>query len=644
MQSAAQAATDSRRYWTLKGGELASQVCAICSGLETADASRKARYQSLLSRYEGRSVSLDSDLFFSDMPGDSTPIYNLIRSGCDTAQADIAGRQKPKPMFLTTGADWKARRRAKKLDKFVEAQLHLPQGVYADAWQLMLAIFHDSAKLGMGIAKVSADFERKKIRIDRVQPWELHVDAREAKYGDPQNLFHVWDMERDLAIDAFCNEKKRNDDGEETDTLDEDGNDARRLAIESAPASAHARTPSDNRVVESVKIREFWRLPLGDEQPGKHGMCIENAVLFEEDWTRAEFPFVFMPWTRDSVGFWGTGLAEAGAEIQDTVNDTSERLRERIQLCSTLTTFYNPATVKADDLNQGGESAINIPCDDMSQAPQQVPVQAPSAAEFAWLSDNKDAFFETNGISQMTAQAQKPTGVTAAVAMQTLNDIQTVRFLPKARGYETSFVTLGKLIVQAARAMAEAHGGFLVRWPGKRFVEEIDWNDVSLDEDMYQIRIAPVSQFSRDPSAILEMAQELRGQGDITRETFLQMIGLPDLEEMLGRETAERDYIEDLMNRYLDSTDADELEKNGGFETPEPFLTNVEAAKSLCVSTYWEAKRDKAPEYCLDRIRDFITELAPKPPPPVAAPPPPMGAMPGAPPPAPGAQPLLAAA
>lgn len=588
------------RWSDLEGDECARQLVAVADSQANGASFRRQRATQCLSMYEGRRVSLDDDSFLMG-PGGNTadtnapgPLYNLVRSACDTAQADIAGRQKPKPLFMTTGADWKARRRAKKLDKFVEANLCQAQGQYADAWQLMLDCFHDSTKVGNGFAKVWGDADQKRIVIERVFPWELHVDDREARYGNPQSLFHVYDMQRDLAVEMFCNV-----DG------DDEGNERRRVALMDAKSSDKAV----RRVVDSVTIREGWKLPLSSRKAGKHAIAVDGCLLFEEEWTRPRFPFVKLVWNRQSVGWWGSGIANDGEAQQAQVNDTAFRLSERIRICSTKRTYFNPSAIEKTHLEDGGDSEILIPVKDMAQVPREEPVSPASAAEVGWLESNIDKFFEMQGISQMTAASQKPPGVDAAVAMQTLNDIQTVRFLPKARAYETAFELLGQLICDAAKDIADQHGGFLVKWPGKRFLEELNWNDVSLEEDMYQIRVTPISQFSRDPSAILEMAKEFRDSGDITRETYLQMVGLPDFEELLGRETAESEYIRDLMDRYLDAMDDDELDKLGGYESPEPFISNIAAATAICVSIYWEAKRDKAPEYCLELVRKFIVEL-----------------------------------
>jgi hypothetical protein len=189
------------RWWKLEGHELANQVSAICTTLEHADGVRRTRYTSALRHYEGRAVLLDEASYYANIDVVyESPIYNVSRSACDTAKADIAGRQKPKPIFITTGGDWRARRKAKKADKFVEGQMTQRQGRYANCWELMTEVFHDSAKLGNGIAKVSPDIHHKKVMVERVFPWEVFVDPREGRYGSPQNLFHRYSMETDIAL------------------------------------------------------------------------------------------------------------------------------------------------------------------------------------------------------------------------------------------------------------------------------------------------------------------------------------------------------------------------------------------------------------------------------------------------------------
>jgi len=601
------------RWWKNEGSALAGAIVAICNTQEAQDSFRRVRYQECLTYYEGRPVSLETadGYYITSLSAvvQGQPMYNLSRSACDSVKADIAGRQKPKPMFVTTGGDWRARRRARKLDKFVEGQMSQRQGRYANTWDLMIDVFHDSAKLGVGIAKVSPDTEHKKVQLERIFPWEIFVDKQEARYGSPQNMFHVYPMEIDIAVELFV---EMNEAG---DAPKDDENAARLAAIEGAERPRY----ETGKVIESIKIREAWRLPFSEDSPGKHVICVNNAVLFEEDWEEPEFPFVILTWEKDTVGFWAQGIVEAHRSQHLETNRAATALNDRMRICTTKRTYYDPDVVTKAALEEGGSSEMLIASKDMSRNPQESPVNPATAQEFQWVQINIDRYFTMSGVSQQSAASQKSKGLTAAVAIEAENDLGTQRFMPKARGYEESFVQLGRLFVRAADKVAEAHGGYLVRWPGKRFIQQLNWNDVSIEDMIYEIRVAAVSMFSKDPAQMLQVAQDLHAGGIINRETFLQMTSLPDLEGLMNRETAEREWLEELFSRYLDSEDDDQLLELGGYEAPEPFMTNKPAAMWLVVSTYWEAKRDGAPMFCLELLQRWITQLdkliAPSPPP-----------------------------
>ena len=589
------------RWWRLEGSALAGAVGAICYTLENSDGTRRTRYTSALRHYEGRAVLLDEASYYCNIDVVyESPIYNVSRSACDTAKADIAGRQKPKPIFVTTGGDWRARRKAKKADKYCEGQMSQRQGRYANCWELMTEVFHDSAKLGNGIAKVTPDVNRKKILVERVFPWELFVDPREARYGAPQNLFHRYSMETDIALETFV------EFGEDGEPLDNPENMEAYRGI----LSAQKPRSDSTKIIEAVIVNEAWRLPLGDKIPGKHVICVEGAILFEEEWTEPEFPFVMLSWENDTVGFWATGLIEAHQVQHVILNESAMALAKRMQICSTKRVYYDPDAVEPEHLSRGGESEIQIPVKDLTRIPVETSTVPATQEEFAWVGQNIDRYFQFSGVSQQSAQATKSPGLTAAVAIEAENDLGSQRFMPKARAYEEAFATLGRLIISATRRIAkENRGSFPVKWPGKRFLMEYDWKDVSLAEDMYEIRVATISALWRDPAMQLQVAQDLHQGGIINRETFLQMAQLPDLEGLMNRETAEREFLEELFDRYLDSMDDSELEEAGGYEAPEPFITNKPAAMWLAVSTYWEARRDKAPLYCLSLLERWISQL-----------------------------------
>src|SRR5271165_1419395 len=74
--------------------------------------------------------------------------YNVVQSAIDTVVAKMA-KNKPKPLFLTSGGDYRLQRRAKKLTKYVEGVNY-----ENDAYTLSTMIFRDAEIWGTGCLHV----------------------------------------------------------------------------------------------------------------------------------------------------------------------------------------------------------------------------------------------------------------------------------------------------------------------------------------------------------------------------------------------------------------------------------------------------------------------------------------------------------
>jgi hypothetical protein len=593
-------ATVPRRWWAIEDAEdMGAEVYKIGSALERDQAGRRARWLSCIQAYEGRTLdSLYADAYSRSEPREDLT-YNLHRRGVHTAVAQISGRQKPKAQFQTSGADWGTQRRARKLDKICESQLHQRQGRYQNGWELMATALKDAAIGGDGVVKVYACKDR--VVYERKRAHELYVDPLEARSGDPQNLFDVYRMEVDKAIEEFCNEPN-----------DSDGNAARKLALESAPdvpIEGQAYAQQAPRVTKSVRIVEAWRLPPDGQEGGKHVFAMQGKLLFSEDWERDGFPFVFMRWAPEQDGFWSQGVIEEGASIVEEVNKGARRLSTRVRLCAQKRTFYYAGSVEEEAL-QANDDEVLVEVTPGSGFPQESVVPPFTPAEAQWLDQNIQRYYDIGtGISQQAATSRKEPGVNAAVAMRTLNDLNTVNLSPQAKMYEQAFVDLANLTVTCMREVATSRRGFTVRWRGKFFLDEIKWGDAKLDDDMYEISVAPASSLPNDPAGRLEMVQELFSAGIITPITFKNLLGWADLESELNSESAEYEYTAELLDRFVFDLEPGNDNQFEGYESPEGFIIDKQRAMIQAVSKYFEAKRRRAPQWNVDLVKRWIEEL-----------------------------------
>ena len=326
------------RWWQKKGTELGKTLGEIGTSLESDQQYRVNRARESLSLYEGHNMrGLHAGAYGGAYTLEhSQQEYNLnvTRAACDTVIAEIAGRQKPMPKFQTSGADWKTKRRAKQMEKFCLAVLNQPQANFLHAWELMESCFLDAAVWGEGVAKVF--YQQGRIKVERHYAHELYVDPVEAVYGTPKNLFHIYIMERDLALWNFAMNPALEISKARSKQLA-----AAIIGAEDVDPEIYGNNP---RVAKAIKIVEGWRLEHESGEPGKHAFAIGNDCLHEEEWTRSRFPFGHMYWEQDRMGFHGKSLVEQGESIHKELNTNAVKMQERFKLCGAKRTYVETAS------------------------------------------------------------------------------------------------------------------------------------------------------------------------------------------------------------------------------------------------------------------------------------------------------------
>jgi len=580
------------RYWQIDAEEepdrRASEIWGVATALQQDQQWRELQNSEFIGAYEGRGLAALNASAYTGKSERLDLAFNLCRSLVDTVIADTAGKQRPKPQFLTSGADWQTRRRAKRLDQFVLGMMHQPQGRFADAWELMVTAWRDAAICDIGAVKVLV--EDGQVIAERALPWELFVDPVEAMKGDPQTLFHITTMDRDAAVRAFCG-----------DDVDEEIRQSRRYAIESAESvSSRGQLGSDTRAADQIQIVESWHLPVGDE-PGFHDFALSGCLLHSEEWEWDLFPFVIYRWADDVVGWHGQSLVEESLTIQEELNDWAKELQENFHIRNGRRTWYRPGSVAEEHL-QSNESETFVPVEEGHDYPHTDPTPPLSDSEFKYGSLLKEWGFQFTGVSQQSATSQKEPGITSGVAIRTMMDMGSKRFSRKLTTFENGFVTLARLFIRLAATIP----GYKVKLPGRSTFQELGVNEVTIDEDKIQIRIRPASALPDEPGGRLQLLTEMFGMGLVSPDGFKRMLDWPDLDREFSRESAEYEWLETLIDRFLDATPE---ETATAYEPPEGFLFGLESAMVQMGAAYFVAKREGAPEVNLELLRHYIEEI-----------------------------------
>ncbi len=584
-----------------EGDELGGTISRTIDHFRRSQRGRIDRYLYNQSLFEGRKLTGKAGDYM-DADGEGGDWTNkdrlrLIRSAVQTACADVYARQKPKPQFLTSGADWRIRRRAKKWDKITEGILAQRQGRWIDMWAMSADVGAEAALQGAAPVRVLWNDVQNRLEHELVPHIDLFVDPLEGR--EPQNLFYAQPFGEAKALRTWTEDEK----------LSEDEKYKRIRAIKGAAEYSRFQVNAMEAPRAGRIIRQdcAWQLPMGPDDPGKYAISIDGTLMYEAEWTSPAFPFAILRWEDHRDGFWSSGLGDEGRVLAEDAGELDGRLIARAIVASGKRTYFHTGSVNKQDMMANDEEVLVEVAPGLS-FPQESVVPPFTPGEFDFAQARKQYYWDAIGISQTNAAARREPGPDSGLAIRLQNDINTGRQMQKSKNFENYFVDLSHQYVWRLTEVAETKPKHILRWPGKTVMNEIKLEDARIPQDSFYIRVAPASQLPNDPSGRQAMIQQAFNSGWISADTAKSLVAWPDLDKELEGTQAEAEYIDSLLDRYLDA-DEETFDESVDYESPEGMLMNKERALLRFLQTRFQAKVERAPEYNVQLLTRYIREL-----------------------------------
>lgn len=549
--------------------------------------------------------------------------YNICRSATDTLVAKIA-KHRPLPQVLTQRGNWSQQKRAKRMTQFIEGEFY-QQRIFE---QKAKNVVRDAGIFGRGALKIYVDGD--KIVTERVHVWEIFFDEWDSRYGDPQTLYHFRTIDRDVLRERFARTESGGWKAKVKEAIDYAG----RISDESEYYD------DGHKTVDRVEVIEAYRLPPGPGKKGRHVVATSSGVLLDEEWDRPYFPYATLYYNDPLTGVHGQGLVEQLEGYQYEINTMAQKVSDSHHL---LGGAWVLVPTGSDIVETKLSNGIGMVVTHKPGLPPQVVQPNPVHPQtYQRLRDLPQDALNDVGISQMSAQSRKPAGVDSGIALQTLDDIETERFIVFGRAYETWCLEVARQLIDCAKQIAEEQGEYAVSVPMKGGLLDLKWADVEVDG--FELRVFPTSLLPQQLSARLEKLKVLFDGQIIDRQTFLRQLDAPDLAAEMDLETADRMAIDERLEKMMEF-DPESANDNG----EDPYL-----APSPYQDLTWAAKRaqqylnkgdvDGMPEEVKELLRRFVLDCEARLRPPPPPPPDPMaaaGAVPPASPPMPGAPPPM---
>jgi hypothetical protein len=498
------------------------------------------------------------------------PTFPVITSCVDTLVSRIS-QSRPNPIFLTDDGDYKKRTLAKQMNTFISGEFYQTK-----AYELAPLVLRDACVLGTGVIKILEDQE-KRVSFERRLCTELLVDPNDSYYGFPRQLYELKLIDRNVLAQTFP--KYRSD-------------------IEKADQAYPDQTGEGMKTVSDlIMMVEGWHLPSGpDATDGIHTISCSEGVVFEEKWDHNYFPFAFLHYSPNISGFWGRGVPEKQMGTQFEINKLLITISTAINLVGIPRVFIEDGSkvVKAHLNNSVGSIVTYRGTKPIYEVAPCVPAEL-----YEHLQRLINYVYQSEGISQLAASSQKPSGLTSGEALRAYEDNQTDRFADLSKRYDNFFVDLAYQTIWKATEIAKRDGKYETIYPNKDGAKQIDLPDAKQLEDPFVIQCHDSSSLPKDPSGRLQKVTEMMQSGLITPQEGRRLLDFADIQQVDKLAIAGEERILKIL---------DEIVEDGKYTPPDPFM-DLNLASQLVNQYYNLYTSLKLSESRSQLLRNFYSQI-----------------------------------
>jgi hypothetical protein len=498
--------------------------------------------------------------------------FNAVRTCVDTLVNKVS-QHKPDPKFLTSAGSETLQKKAKNMEKFVKGVFY-ENNIDEQATKAL----RDSCLFGLGAARPY--IVNNKIVIEIAHPSNIIVDQQCALNGMPNTIFHREFITKEDLFDLWPDKEE---------------------IIENSKNMQMTDAGMMKR--DLVTVWEAHRRSVNGK-PGRHMIALDSGVLLDEEYLEEYFPYAFIKYADDIMGFYGIGVAEQLRAIQSEIDKTAFKIQGNMELLAVPFILKHRGSEIHDEELLTNMKARLVEWSG-SVPPQIVAPDAISPQVIAYLENLFKKAYEIVGISQLSSSSHKPSGLNSAVAMRTYLDIETTRFSVLSRRWEQFYIDLAKLVVRLAGKCK----GYKVPYFDKT-MEIVKFE--GLDESDFVLQVHPASSLPTTPAGKLETVTEMLNSGMISPEEGRNLLSFPDLEKSNMLASAAQEDLEATFEHMLDKG-----------EYIEPLIyQNLGLGMKMGTSYYLRAKIDGIEEEKLDLLLRWMHEANDlmNPPPPEPAP------------------------
>lgn len=480
-----------------------------------------------------------------------TPSLNVIKSCIDTLTSKIA-QSKVRPFFNCINGTFKD------INVCKNAQQYFDQ--YFDIEEVNKKVsmaFRDACIFDHGVLYVDGETKT----ITKALPWQVFVRPAELTYN---NITRAYYCQKDYPVSML-------------------------------PERYRKKVLNNNPQQEYVTYGIYY----DTVDQCKAVYITELDFVSIEKYEGNRVPFVFLWYNNPIHGGSSVSIVDMLYGIQTEINTLMSKVKDASQLTPANTIFLpDDATIKATQLNNRIGNIITYKAtSDMTSSPVTIATPPFIDAEYIELIKSlKETAYEMVGISQLSAQSKKPSGLNSGVALQTMEDVESERFEEQLNQVIRCYVEIAKTCLR----VFPKDETILPDTPNRL---DVKWRDIVDEEKKMQIQFSAADSLSKDPSTKLQQLQQLAQVGVIPQERIAQFMELPDLE---GGYSLSNNAINAVLSVIRDCIESDNFEVPDYIPIPMLKTEIINTQLSLRAANFQKNQKDIEK---LDQLYDAAVQM-----------------------------------
>ena len=130
--------------------------------------------------------------------------------------------------------------------------------------------------------------------------------------------------------------------------------------------------------------------------------------------------------------------------------------------------------------------------------------------------------YDMIGISQLSAQSRKPSGLDSGVALQTMEDIESDRFEVQVNHFINAYINVTRKLIEIIPEDFEI-------LPADKYQSTVTWATLKEQNNLYKVQYSAATALSKDPAERAKQIIQMSQIGLITPSKVAELMDMPDL-------------------------------------------------------------------------------------------------------------------